>query len=88
MICDCIEAGTLLEGFRSVYCIVMVLYLDIWREFFGGVPTSTTILGGKRDITRGKCLDFSVFIEIMEVYTSFYGNNSINQENNDPELNE
>jgi hypothetical protein len=41
----------------------MVLYIDIWREFFGGVPTSTTILDGKRDITRGKCLEFSVFYE-------------------------
>ena len=40
----CIEAGTLLEGVRSVYSIVIVLYFDIWREFFGGVPTSTTIL--------------------------------------------
>ncbi|ABN07203.1 hypothetical protein Mlab_1034 [Methanocorpusculum labreanum Z] len=56
-----IEAGTLLEGVRSVYSIVIVWYFDIWREFFGGVPTSTTILDGKRDITRGKCLDFSVF---------------------------
>jgi len=52
----------------------MVLYIDIWREFFGGVPTSTTILDGNRDITRGKCLDFSVFFYLLLSHVS--GKNS------------